>query len=139
MTFVEKIDKLLKASKLPINTPSGLEKHIGASQSSIVKYYRENKYPGREIQKRIVEKLGVNQVWWDTGTGEIFLEQPEPARPKARPSSEFEDPAVVKLIQTLENTVASKNEEITRLEADKSWLKNHIDNLTVGLSSLKQA
>lgn len=130
MTFVEKIDNILKHSKLKIATPSALEKYIEASQSSIVRYYRENKAPGKDIQKRIIEKLGVNQAWWDTGQGEIFTAESE--APKAKTASEIEDPAVIKLIETLESTVASKNEEV-------HWLRQHIDKLTVGLGSIKQA
>lgn len=130
MTFQEKIDKILKHSKLPVSTPSGLEKHIGVSQSAIVRPYRDNKNPGKDVQKRIIEKLGVNQHWWDTGEGEIFTAEPE--APKTKSVSEIEDPAVAKLIQTLENTVASKNEEV-------HWLRQHIDKLTVGLGAVKQA
>lgn len=35
--------------------------------------------PGRATIKKIIEKLRINQIWWDTGKGEIFLSDgPEP-------------------------------------------------------------
>ena len=72
MKFSDKLSKILKANTLGIDTPSGLEEFIGASTGSITKPLKLESAPGPKIQKKIVEKLRINQDWWDTGKGEMF-------------------------------------------------------------------
>jgi hypothetical protein len=72
MKFSEKIRTVLKANKLDINSPSALEDFIGAGQGAITGA-DQTKGPGLKTQKKIVDKLRINQRWWDTGEGEIFL------------------------------------------------------------------
>lgn len=75
MLFKEKIDNILKFNTLKINTVYGLEKHIGASVGSIRKYYDQNTEPGLRTIKKIWENINVNEAWWETGKGEIFIEK----------------------------------------------------------------
>ena len=83
MKFSEKIDKILKTNKLGVNTPSGLEEFIGAGRGSISTPYREGSQPGTKTQKKIVEKMRISQDWWDTGRGEIYLQDQPTANREA--------------------------------------------------------
>lgn len=73
MNFVEKIDKILKTNTLGISSPSALEDFIEAGRGSITTPYRNKESPGLRTQKKIIEKLRINQDWWDSGKGEIYL------------------------------------------------------------------
>lgn len=76
MTFKEKIDNILSANNLGIDSPSGLEEKLGIGQGSISKSYynkKEDESPGRATIKKIIEGMGINRKWWDTGEGDIFL------------------------------------------------------------------
>ena len=75
MSFQEKIDKILKANKLHINSVYGLELFVKASVGSISKPIAKGIEPGLGTIKKIREGLpGLNQDWWDTGKGEVFIE-----------------------------------------------------------------
>lgn len=88
MTFKEKINKLLATNKLGIGSVNALEKRCGTSSGAIAKPLRANDEPGVEIIKKIKEKLGVNERWWDTGEGPIYLTEVK------SPAQQFEDKAV---------------------------------------------
>lgn len=75
MNFPEKLDKVLKVSKLVSNI-NQLEKRIGVSTGTILKPYNEGKPPGLGTVKKIIEYLGISQEWWDTGKGDIFNSKP---------------------------------------------------------------
>ena len=95
MTFREKIDKLLTANRLKINSVYGLEQFIGASPGSISKYYKVGGEPGKGTIKKILDGLPINRAWWETGKGEVFIEKlttvPEPAIKQ-------EDPELIRIL-----------------------------------------
>jgi hypothetical protein len=74
MSFREKIDKILRVNTLKINSVNGLEKFIEASNGSISKYYQLDEEPGGNTIKKILSLPGLNQEWWDSGKGEVFVE-----------------------------------------------------------------
>ena len=129
MSFKEKIDKLLAVNEMGINSVYALEKYVGASTGSISKYYSENKEPGLGTIKKIKKIFDLTDNQWremDFTKAKVF----EPAETYS---------GVDKLIRTLENALASKNDEINRLVEDKKWLYQHLDKLTIGLGAMKQA
>lgn len=74
MSFREKIDNILKYNKLHINSVYALEAFVKASPGSISKYLNKGEEPGLGTIKKIREGLpGLNQHWWDTGKGDIFV------------------------------------------------------------------
>lgn len=74
MSFREKIDNILKNNKLHINSVYALEAYVGASPGAISKPLNKGEEPGLGTIKKIREGLpGLNQDWWDTGKGDIFL------------------------------------------------------------------
>jgi hypothetical protein len=74
MTFKEKIDKILQVNKLGINSVSALEDKVEAGRGAINEFYNENREPGRKTLKKIKSLKGLNEVWYDTGKGEVFME-----------------------------------------------------------------
>lgn len=74
MSFREKIDNILKYNKLGINSPYGLEVYVKASPGAISKPLNKGEEPGLGTIKKIREGLpGLNQGWWDTGKGDVFV------------------------------------------------------------------
>lgn len=73
MNFSEKISKIVDTNKLGINSPSKLEEYIGAGRGSITQADQESG-PGKATQKKIIEKLRINQEWWTSGSGSIYLD-----------------------------------------------------------------
>lgn len=73
MTFKEKIDRILEANELGINSISAFEDKIEAGRGAINDFYKENREPGRITLKRIKSFPDLNWEWWETGKGEIFL------------------------------------------------------------------
>lgn len=83
MTFCEKISKILTYNTLGVSSPSGLEEHLHIGRRSISGHCSKKQQkidpesaPGLKTQKIIVEKLRINQTWWDSGEGDMFLEEP---------------------------------------------------------------
>lgn len=89
MTFQEKIDKVLKTNKLGIDSPSGLEAFIRVSVGTITKPLKKGKEPGLGTIKILLEKLGINEEWWETGKGEIYKYQPPSIDKMSGPEKEF--------------------------------------------------
>lgn len=74
MSFREKIDNILKYNKLGINTVYGLEAFVKASPGAISKPLNKGEEPGPGTVKKIREGLpGLNQEWYDTGKGDVFV------------------------------------------------------------------
>lgn len=120
MLFKEKIDKLLAANELGINSVHALEKHAGASVGAVSKYYNANEEPGLGTIKKIKKAFDLSDGQWKDG---------DFGKPKVKdqPTNNYVD----RLIQTLENTLASKDQEI-------HWLRKHCDEITLGFSTIKQ-
>lgn len=77
MTFSEKIRKIVMLNSLGITSPSSLEDYIKAGTGAITTPMRKGEEPGTATVKKIIEKLRINQDWWETGKGEVFASQPE--------------------------------------------------------------
>lgn len=75
MTFAEKIDKVLKTNEKEIRSLGQLESFLGLGTHTIRSAIKEKREPSRKIQVKIVEGLGVNWTWWETGEGEIFAKK----------------------------------------------------------------
>lgn len=74
MTFREKIDKILKTNAFKINSVYGLEQYIGSGPGAIKKYYKKDGEPGRGTIRKIIEGVGLNPEWWETGKEPIYTE-----------------------------------------------------------------
>lgn len=74
MSFKEKIDKILEHNTLGINSVSALEDTVQAGRGAINEFYNENREPGRKTLKKIKSLKGLNEIWYDTGQGAIFIE-----------------------------------------------------------------
>ena len=121
MTFREKIDKILKANRLEINSVYGLEVYIGAAPGAINKYYKKDSEPGAGTIKKILDGLSVNTDWWETGRGEIFNEKPTPAIKSDQPDV-LDNPLVksyIARIATLEDYNGFLKRENEELRAGK--------------------
>lgn len=75
MNFIEKIDKLLSISKNKISSIQELERVTGLGMNTIRKAYTENREMSKRSTWKLLEEMGINQEWWDTGKGEIFIEK----------------------------------------------------------------
>lgn len=126
MKFSDKITKILKTNTLGISSPSGLEEFIGAGKGAITTPMKENDSPGFKTQKKIIEKLRINQDWWDTGTGNVYLDVKEP-------NSEKPD-SVLLFMQTIDRLI-EKNDalvqgELGHLRGNENWFKQEFSKLT---------
>lgn len=79
MNFSEKIDIVLKANELGLNTIEEIESHCSIGAKTLRKNYNEGTEPTRRILVKLFNGLGINQQWWDDGKGEIFKENGTPA------------------------------------------------------------
>jgi hypothetical protein len=77
MKFSEKISTILKTNTLGVKSPSKLEEYIKAGKGAITTPLRDNDAPGFKTEQKIVEKLRINQKWWDTGEGPIYVDEPQ--------------------------------------------------------------
>ena len=74
MTFKEKIDKLLSISGKKFNSVYDLEVQSGVGMGTIRKAYDENREPSKRIIWKFLETLSINPEWWESGIGNIYLE-----------------------------------------------------------------
>ena len=125
MTFKEKIDSLLTLNELGVNSVYALEQLIGASTGAVNKYYNKDTEPGVGTIKKIKKAFGLTDQAWKAGD---FGKKKEVSGKNLEP----EEGMTLKLIDTLERVVESKNQEI-------GWLRKHIDDLTVRSGSMKEA
>lgn len=79
MTFKEKIDKILSVNTLKIESVSGLEDFVGAGRGAINDFYNQDREPGRKTLKKIKSLPGLNLDWYDTGKGQVFIDNGTPA------------------------------------------------------------
>lgn len=80
MTFKEKIDNILKISKKKFNTIQDLEVAAGLGMNTLRKAYNDNREPSPKVQVKLLEEIGINEHWWDTGNGEVYVEKPTPVQ-----------------------------------------------------------
>lgn len=93
MNFKEKIDNLLRVSGKKFNSIYDLELKSGVGTGTIRKAYDENREPSKRTIWKFLESLSINTEWWETGKGEIYLENPTPV-PKSddnKKNPEFRD------------------------------------------------
>lgn len=80
MTFKEKIDNILRISNKKFTSVYDLELKSGVGMGTLRKAYDENREPSKRTIWKLLESIGVNPEWWETGKGDIFLTPvPEPA------------------------------------------------------------
>lgn len=75
MTFREKIDNILRISKKKFSSITELEAAAGLGMNTLRKAYNDNREPSRKVLVKLLETIGINEDWWDTGKGEIFNEK----------------------------------------------------------------
>lgn len=166
MSFKEKIDKILETNKLGVNSVNGLEQFLKVSMGSISKPYKNNRAPGPMISKKILEELGINKRWWDSGEGDVFqneLDQEkvpeevyrdliesntqyilvskfvlnEEYRVMLKSEIDSKDRFIDKLMDLAEKNMAAKDKLIHQLEAEIKNKNTEIESLRSG--SLKNA
>lgn len=74
MTFKEKIDNLLRVSGKKFNSVYDLEQKSGVGMGTLRKAYDENREPSKRTIWKFLESLGINPEWWESGNGNIYLE-----------------------------------------------------------------
>lgn len=70
MGFKEKIDKLLSIKGIKLYKLA----EISQFGNTLEKAYADNREMTPRKTKTFIHNLGINKVWWDTGEGEIFLQ-----------------------------------------------------------------
>lgn len=126
MTFKEKIDKILTYNKLGINSVSALEDKIEAGRGAINEFYNENREPGRKTLKKIKSFPGLNENWYDTGKGEIFIENSTSVE-KQKTSKENREPIYQTIIEghteyvLVPRTVLDKTQLVSSDQINRTW------------------
>lgn len=126
MTFKEKIDKILTYNKLGINSVSALEDKIEAGRGAINEFYNENREPGRKTLKKIKSFPGLNENWYDTGKGEIFIEKSTSVE-KQKTSQENREPIYQTIIEgyteyvLVPRTVLDKTQLVSSDQINRTW------------------
>jgi transcriptional regulator with XRE-family HTH domain len=91
----------------------------------------ERKKPSAELVAKIKEVYGVDIL---TGETVASSNETKKASDLERLVSTFE-----KAVDSFRYAMESKEKQVDRLEADKDWMKSHIDRLTLGFDSLQKA
>lgn len=98
MTFKEKIDNILRIRGKKFKSIQDLELAAGLGMNTLRKAYNENREPSRKVVGKLLEEIGINPEWYETGKGEVFLTLvPEAAIKEKEP-----DERVRLLIQNLD-------------------------------------
>lgn len=142
MTFSAKISKILEANTLNISTVAALEDYLTVGRSAIGAHCAKNASPGSapglKTQKRIIEALRINKIWWDTGKGDIFLSKENDIlnEPKIEYNQKQPDlnmlfiDTINLLIEKNDRLVQDKNGEINHLRGNENWFKEEFSKLT---------
>lgn len=133
MSFEQKIDKILKANALGINYPSALEEYLGLGTGTITKPLGNGKSPGKGTIKKIIEKLRINQDWWETGKGEIFLKPATQNQIIAVHPEEGHPPTLLQIllesVRGVNKLVDANNGLVDKLDKDKNWALAELEKL----------
>jgi hypothetical protein len=73
MTFKEKIDNILRISNKKFTSVYDLELKSGVGMGTLRKAYDEDREPSKRTIWKVLESIGVNPEWWETGKGDTFL------------------------------------------------------------------
>lgn len=113
MTFSEKIDKVLTLNRINLRTIQDLEQIAELGSGTIRKNYNDNREMSQRSTWKLIEKIGINREWWDTGEGEVFkekgtseLNKEEKAKFAERQLFDKERELYERLIKQLEDRVA---------------------------------
>lgn len=140
MKFSDKVSKILKFNTLGINSPSGLEEFIGAGKGAITTPLKEDESPGLKTQKKIVEKLRINQQWWDIGEGEIFEGKIMENSSASLHEILLESiKGINKLLDQNKVLIDASKKEVERLDKDKNWAFTELEKLHVKLTISKES
>jgi hypothetical protein len=69
MDFREKIDKLLEIKGIKLYKLA----EISGLGNTLEKAYEDNRNMRTSTTERFLHKLGINEEWWETGIGDVFL------------------------------------------------------------------
>lgn len=143
MSFEQKIDKILKANALGINYPSALEEYLGLGTGTITKPLGNGKSPGKGTIKKIIEKLRINQDWWETGKGEIFLKPTTQNQIVAVHPEEGHPPTLLQIllesVRGVNKLVDANNGLVDKLDKDKNWALAELEKLHAKLGVPKES
>lgn len=70
MTFIEKIDKILTIKGIALWRLAELSQ----LNSTLEKAYAQNRNMRATTTAKFLQNLRINREWWETGKGEVFLE-----------------------------------------------------------------
>lgn len=126
MNFEEKIDKLLKTNEKDLRSLGQLETFLGLGTHTIRSAIKEKREPSRKIQVKIVEGLGVNWDWWDTGEGDIF----DKKGTSVKEYSMTEE--VATLVSHFNDTLEGYRLDIERLKQEKRELEEKLKRAKPG-------
>lgn len=127
---------LLEAKKLEKLSVNKIERALGVDGTIYKALKAENYIPDLELSSDIVRKFHIKQSWWDkeweTGTLDMFEENPTPVPNSGGPSITEEQ----KLIATLERAVAILDRDNENLWKQNAKLLEMIEALTTGKVAL---
>lgn len=122
MDFEGKISTILKTNKLQLVTREDLSEFCGFNKDTIRKAIERGSELGERYTRILQDKLSINTDWWDTGKGDIYLQNhaqmPKPTDNNENPSPDevwsqvekSEKYTVVPTIILTEYEILSKNE-----------------------------
>lgn len=135
MDFVEKINKIKTVSKLSVRKlglKSGLE-------STLEKAYSDNREMKDVNTDRLLQNLGINREWWETGNGEVFV-KPPPVQPIAE---EPQPPTLLQIllesVRGVNKLVDANNGLVDELSKDKNWALTELEKLHARLGIPKES
>lgn len=118
MTFKDKIYKILKTNDLNLGSVEDIALKTGVKAGTLYKAMGDQDGMGLKNTRILLDKIGINSEWWDTGKGEVFIKKPTPEI-KSEQADILDNPLVknfVKHIHLLEEMIKMKDEEIARLK-----------------------
>lgn len=103
MTFKEKIRKILQYNKLEMTSVEDIALKTGIKTGTLYKAMtRKN---GLSVKNTItlIDKIGLNPDWFETGNGEIFKENPTPVPEPAIKNPDVETRILSRIDKLTEN------------------------------------
>jgi hypothetical protein len=118
MNFKEKIDNILKTNKKKFSSIGDLETAAGLGMNTLRKAYNENREPSPKVVVKLLEGIGINEEWWDTGKGAILGEKRTLVQ-KASERDEKMDEIKDEIIELLREKVARLEGELAKCRSGK--------------------
>lgn len=124
MSTIDKIKEVLRVKQL---NPTRAERAMGVSQGTLAKAFQRGGGIHESTAEKFIVTFHVARLWWDTGKGEMFEQNPTSVTKVEEPLKPY--PELMELMQKLHE---SDEREIKRLTRDVERLTKELEECRRG-------